>query len=790
VSSDSTFIVLWLFGLWLLGWLALPLVRRIFSPLPDGGLAAGRVLALALVCLLAFWGAALKLMPLLLTPLLLFGLPLVGSAMVLRRSETRQHFVEWLRVHRHALIFSDVLFIVAFLFFAWVRLRHPQINDLEKPMDSALIGQLARATYLPPQNPWMSGTLFTNYYYFGHLMGGVLERTFATPNWIAYNLVQPAFCAFFVSTLWSLCAALTGSLWRGVAAMSAVSLLGHFEPLRQWLVPNPDSTGNLFHLDWWRTSRVIPDTINEYPAFTMLSGDAHAHFFALALAALFFCVCHALLYSQRDAASGATPRRTRWLLLSLIGLLLGIFAMTNTWDVPTYGLLGVLVTALALWSDKQRQRWEWLLILAPLVLSRIVAWPYTKDFRSPVSGAKLEVWSPQGTSFMLLWGGFLAAWCLFLVAERTRQSTGPATKTLWTLPAVFVGVLIVVQVFVPSLAIGSLAVTFLLFVFTLLPGTTKLKTASTSSIGCAASEVETSNATESRHKTAKGKATKTKAVSNKQSKTRLTETKQPKTSSHNNSPQFLYALALLGLLALLAPMFFYIRGAFGEGQFRHQDTVFKFGAQAWLLLGTAASCGALLWWNSWRSRFRWVLPLLVVPVPLLCSLCVLWTRVVRDAPRDVGGRFVLSLNGARHLPLEDQTALAWLRSNVPADASVLEAVGETPEGAPGGDYTEFARVSSLTGIPTPLGWSGGSHLPAWGADMGELARRFDAVKVVFAWPDDVSGKAALRALGVRYVFIGDLERRTYPLDALARLRSALPIEYSQGDTFIARVPES
>jgi uncharacterized membrane protein len=183
--------------------------------------------------------------------------------------------------------------------------------------------------------------------------------------------------------------------------------------LRQWFVPNPDSAGNLFRLDWWATSRVIADTINEYPAFTMLIGDAHAHFFALALAALFFCICHALLYSQRDAESSGTARAQQWLLLSLVGLLLGIFAMTNTWDVPTYGLLGVLVSALVLWNNKQRQRWEWLLLLAPLVLSRIVAWPYTKDFRSPVSGAKLEIWSPPFGSFMLLWAAFIVGWCIF-----------------------------------------------------------------------------------------------------------------------------------------------------------------------------------------------------------------------------------------------------------------------------------------------------------------------------------------------------------------------------------------
>jgi uncharacterized membrane protein len=44
-------------------------------------------------------------------------------------------------------------------------------------------------------------------------------------------------------------------------------------------------------------------------------------------------------------------------------------------------------------------------------------------------------------------------------------------------------------------------------------------------------------------------------------------------------------------------------------------------------------------------------------------------------------------------------------------------------------------------------------------------------------------------LQVRYIFVGDLERRTYPSEALEQLRRALPVEYSNGDTFIARVPD-
>jgi uncharacterized membrane protein len=87
---------------------------------------------------------------------------------------------------------------------------------------------------------------FTNYYYFAPLMGSLPTRVLATPPHIAYNLVQPLFCALFASILAALCASLcrgqshrqsedgrgVGAWARGVWAMCIVSVLGNFEPLR------------------------------------------------------------------------------------------------------------------------------------------------------------------------------------------------------------------------------------------------------------------------------------------------------------------------------------------------------------------------------------------------------------------------------------------------------------------------------------------------------------------------------------------------------------------------------
>lgn len=746
--------------LWLLGWLALPLARRVFVGLPDGGLAAGRVLALALLSLLAFWGASLRLVPLSSAPLWLIGGPLLCAALALRHTHERRAFRAWAKSRRGSLAASDLVFVVAFGFFLWLRARHPEINDLEKPMDAALLGSLTRAQFLPPENPWLSGTPFTNYYYFGHLMAALPARVFAAPVPLAYNLAQPAWCALFISSLWSLCAALTGSAWRGVAAMSVVALLGHFEPLRQMT-----TTQRLWPLNWWDTSRVIPHTINEYPAFTLLIGDLHAHFLALPLAVLFFCLCHALFAGDTHLHAPATdtpdaPARShpapgrRLLVLTLMGLTLGVLIMANAWDALTYGLLGVLC---ALFTSHRAGRTGWraaILLAWPFLLATIAAWPYLRLFKAPFSGVVWEMWSPPWIPFCLLWGGPLALWGVFLFKsfppQRTlasgdaignedegvrekRAAKTAAARRLWMLAALCAALPLFRELaFRPVQDVVALPLVLVFMAFT--------------------------------------------AVRLRQSFRREDE----RGSLPNGNARFLLIAGLVGLGALLAPMLFYVRGIFGDGVLRHQDMVFKFGLQAWLLLGVAA-CGALALWSERESRSKIALSLALLPVPLLCSASVLWTRAALDAPREANeeSRRALSLDGAKHLPATDRAALDWLRRHARPGETVLEAASPRP-------FSGFGRVSALTGIATPLGWP--QHLRSWGASEAEIERRLALVKKFYTRPDAPTTRAHLRALGVRYVFAGDLERRTYGSAALSRLRAALPVVYQNGDTFVARVP--
>jgi uncharacterized membrane protein len=219
----------------------------------------------------------------------------------------------------------------------------------------------------------------------------------------------------------------------------------------------------------------------------------------------------------------------------------------------------------------------------------------------------------------------------------------------------------------------------------------------------------------------------------------------------------------VGLVALLFPFCFYIRGAFGDGDLRHQDTVFKFGLQAWLLLGTgvAAEVGfrASAWWKEQKVPVRAIaapVAALFGLVLALAPLCVAWTRAVRDAPTDESGKHILSLNAARYLPEDEQKGIEWLRQNARPGETVLEAVGRNDDGSVGGDYNaSFGRVAAFSGVPSYLGWP--QHVSVWGAPWDEVLARAETVGAVYQGADDAGVLAALQKSGTTYVFLGNSE---------------------------------
>ena len=678
-------ILVWTLALWLLGWLVLPFSRRVLPQLPDGGLAAGRLMFVILVSLLSFWGASTRFLPLSTAPLLAFALAGAGIWNWKTRPEARL----WARENWRGLATSDAVFLLAWAAFLTLRLFHPDAGDLEKPMDAALMSAAWKTDYLPYQNPWFSGELFTNYYYFGPLMGALMARGLATPPHIAYNLVQPAFCAFFLSIVWSVGAALTRSKIGGVVVMILVSLSGPLEPLRQRL-----EGGVWWPLDWWKTSRIIPNTINEYPAFTLSIGDAHAHFYALSLAALWLALLWQLFFE------GAK----RSLILGVCGLVLGAWLMTNTWDAPVFGLLlGLTIVATRRAPTKSQQElkelgaspgtaftvegqaalWRGLLVAgAVFSVAVMVALPYLWKYHAQISGAQLDFWLPNLASFALLWGGW-----------------------------------------------GLLAI----LAFSLPP-------------------------------------------------------------APGEGARFGRLLLIAGVVALVAPYVFYIRGAFGDGDLRHQDTVFKFGLQAWVLLGVGISAELSARLSAaFRARqtpLRWaVVAALAVLAPLLAlaPATVMWTRTVTQGTTVTLGQ-AASLDAMRFLPLAEQDALVWLQNNGQVGESAMEGV-KIENGSAVGDYdASYARVGAFSGLSSTLGWP--DHARVWGADYGAVQARGRAIANLYALGSPLETARGAAQLGARYTLFGRGEGNwTPPSDAEARANGFSVHQFQSADGSRAMIIE-
>jgi len=105
----------------------------------------------------------------------------------------------------------------------------------------------------------------------------------------------------------------------------------------------------------------------------------------------------------------------------------------------------------------------------------------------------------------------------------------------------------------------------------------------------------------------------------------------------------------------------------------------------------------------------------------------------------------------------DVGAIAWLRDHAAGDAVILESVGP--------DYSGFghARVSTFTGRPTVLGWSG--HEVQWKHDPGP--READ-VKTLYQTTDVAEARRLIDRYGVNYVVVGPIERADHGEAGIAK----------------------
>lgn len=240
--------------------------------------------------------------------------------------------------------------------------------------------------------------------------------------------------------------------------------------------------------------------------------------------------------------------------------------------------------------------------------------------------------------------------------------------------------------------------------------------------------------------------------------------------------RFAAILALAGLFALLWSETTWA-GFLGNPNFpvatdfKRQDTIFKFGLQAWFLWGTAASVGAFFSFKRWPLALKAA----CVSVVLVMATSSLVDTVGRA--RGFDPKLRQNWDGWAHLARPEQEAARWLELHTPPGQNLLEA-----EQKEGGDFSAYTRYTHATGIPTIIGPQ--SHSFYWSPSPLRLARRegesaddfvgrragqqFEEVfkrkadaRTTFTTPDAAQRLSLLKRYGVRFVVWGQLERAQY-----------------------------
>ncbi len=792
--SQVLSVIVWLLVLQLLGLVAFPIAFVILRRLTDRGYGVSKVLALLALAWLSWIGPSLKLAPYARWWILwcLALMAVLSGALAWRHRSALAAF--WRR--RSALLLTEeVLFLALFGLFLVIRWGNPDLwhpaRGGEKPMDFAYLNAVMKSTFFPPYDPWHAGG-FLNYYYFGFVIVGTLIKLTGIVPWVAYNLAVPTLFALTGTAAFSVAFNLAdgdratefpgeeapyqgmriGSLLAGLAGVFFVAIIGNLGNVKllldqfaarasgsvQSTIPGLAKLLSAlmgmaavlagratleFPNDWWfwNASRIIPDTINEFPFFTFVYADLHAHMIALPLTLLGLAIAVSLVrLGERmpGDTNGPHTEPSPWriplaelVLILALAFVVGALRATNTWDFPTYLLVGMIAVAVLEASRRLAvpfpealdERLAFLFRAAVAVLWRTVIlllvasalyYPYTANYATAYAG--LQRYREATTSipdYLTVHGFFLAVVVIYLLSELAAQRReGRVPRWMEAaLPLILAAVVVLVgagwilkaRIWLVALPIAALAAVLAL--------------------------------------------------------------------GRDLPPARRFGLLLIALALAITMGVEVIRQKDDIGR---MNTVFKFYMQAWVLFGIAGAFGlaswvprALNWQRGWR-RLAWAVTLVlflgVMLYPPFAARAKVRDRFSAEAsPHTLDGMAYMDkgqyFDNNRDMRLaDDKAAILWMLQNVSGSPVILEGV------TPG--YRWGNRYSIYTGLPAVQGWDWHQKQQRSVVPSTVIDRRLGHVQEIYNTLDQQRAIHLLEYYRVRYIIVGELELAYYTPEGL------------------------
>jgi uncharacterized membrane protein len=235
---------------------------------------------------------------------------------------------------------------------------------------------------------------------------------------------------------------------------------------------------------------------------------------------------------------------------------------------------------------------------------------------------------------------------------------------------------------------------------------------------------------------------------------------------------FTLLLLTLGSLLVLAPEFVYLRDQFGY----RINTVFKFYYQAWMLWSLVAAFGVGWLLQNLRGLAD-VSVRIVMGLVIFCGL-LYPTFGIMTKTNNFKPAFGYNLDDFARVQREnadDAAAIAYLQ--IKPEGVVAEIVG--------GSYSYYGRVSTYTGYPAVMGWPG--HEAQWRGDYELHGSREADIATLYTTARWDEAQAIIERYHIRYIFIGNLERVSVPVNE-EKFSQNLKVIFQQGSAVIYEAP--
>ena len=693
----------WTFWTWyllalVLGSAAMPLTGRLFRRFQDRGWMFSKVTAIAVSGFLTWFLVAVKIIKFTTMTCIVVTLVCAAASLILYCREQKAGFECIPFAHLDLVYAEELLFFTAFLLWTYFAGFHPAAYGTEKFMDYGFMEAMMRSKTLPATDLWYSQGKI-NYYYGGQYFAVFLTKLSGAKVELTYNLMRTFVAGLAFAMPFSLVHQMvTDRLGRirtgwkkalpsvtGILAGISVSIAGnmHYVVYGQ-IIPfiqklKGEEVSSYWFPDATRYIGFNPDvedkTIHEFPCYSFVLGDLHAHVVDIMFVLLLLGLLYAWMKKVRttELSGESMSRREFWkkqlLMPQLLaaGALLGMFHWTNYWDFVIYF---VVTCGAALFMNiiGQKGKIRWVLGVTAaqaveiLTLATVIILPFTLQFDTSnmVQGIALAKHHSLPHQLLVLWGlpGILTI--LFVVSLLIEKLRGAEQKSLYHL---------LTSIRLPDL-------------FAVLMG-----------------------------------------------------------------------LCAIGLV--LIPELVYVRDIYENGNAR-ANTMFKLTYQAYIMFGMTMIYAIFRLLVIGKNKILKVLAF--IGLFLFVWTCGYFGNSVHSwfgtvwKPSQYKG-----LNATAFLETdfpEDVNGIRWLKENISDAPVVLEANGDS--------YSEYERVSAMTGLPTIMGWY--VHEWLWRGNLEDLNAKIEEIKEIYTSTDETRVKELLEEYNVSYIFVGSCERNKYGAD--------------------------